>query len=302
MAKKQQLRNSRKWGIAVLIIGAFLVPIGSAIFVEGWDLRQRAIMTLNGELNPFPIDLTKPFVVAISKISGNLTDKTFSIADLAKGIDLRQIFPANFTSNQFKIDFIDNRLSISADIRNSDGTRIAQIINNEWKTVDPSTLLFWDRNHNAYAFEIIGSDGIPTLQVMIVGPNRIQIGGLFYTETGSLYFEPVPDGAVIYVNAGNEHRERNAIVPIPKVFKYPALTNSDNLGKMTDSYYPSSNPLAESTWIMVASIILAALGAIVFSFGFEKCKSANEQLNRINAQIQAKKNKKHAAKRQSKRQ
>lgn len=266
--------SSRNKGIILLIIGAIIGVLGGAIITIGWEARQNTIMALNGELNPFPIDLSKPFVVSLSKIGGPVTDTSFNITQLVNGIDLRQIFPADFTTNQLKIEFINNKLCVSADIENSNGTRIAQIVNNEWKTVDPSTLLFWDRNYNAYAFEIIGSNNVPTFQVIIRGPNRIQIGGLFYTEHGRIYFEPRADGALLYVNYTDNQLEN---AHIPTIFKYPALTDSNNLGKMYDSFYPSSNPLSDSTWMIVSGFALAILGPILFAFGFEKCKEASKK-------------------------
>jgi len=183
----------------------------------------------------------------------------------------------NLTIDQFQIQFIDDKLSVSANIRNSDNVTIARIVNNEWKTVDPSTLLFWDRNYNAYAFEIIGSNDIPTLQVIMVGSNKIQIGGLFYTRTGRIYIQPMERGAVLWKNPTDQQLEDADIL---RIFKYPALTNPDNLGKIVDPNYPSSDPLAESTLIMVFGFVLASLGTILFAFGFDIYKNSEKKTDK----------------------
>lgn len=276
------LLNLKKQGIILLIIGATIGVLGGSIITIGWEARQNAIMALNGELNPFPVDLSKPFVVQLAKVYFNspLTDINFTSAQLANGIDMNQIFPAAngvnspFTTNQLKIEFINNQLSVSVNIKDSDNITIAQIVNNEWKTVNPDSLLFWDRNYNAYGFEIIGSDNVPTFQVIMVGPNRIQIGGLFYTANGSIYFEPRSDGTMLYINESSAQLES---AHIGTIFKYPALTDPNNLGKMTESYYPSSNPLSDSTWIMIIGFILAIVGPILFAFGFEKYKESSKK-------------------------
>jgi hypothetical protein len=195
--------------------------------------------------------------------------------DLASGFNLNTIFPFNLSliDDQLQIQFINNKLSVSAIIKNLNNETIAQIINNEWKTVNPNTLLFWDRNYNAYAFEIIGSDNVPTLQVIMVGPNKIQIGGLFYTQTGRIYIQPLGQDAVLWKNPTDQQlKDAN----IPRIFYYPALTDQSNLGKMVNPTYPSSNPLLESTAMFVLGIIVTAVGAIIGPIGYEKYKRSKK--------------------------
>lgn len=238
MSERARLHKSKKIGLFLFVVGAFLVPIGGFVVDIGWNDRTNAIMAMNGELIPFDVDTSKPFDILLS--AGVVFQ--YSRIDLANGFNLSTIFPFNidFVDDQFRIQFINNKMSVSADIRNSNNTIIAQIVNNEWKTVNPDTLLFWDRNYNAYAFEIIGSNNIPTLQVIMVGPNKIQIGGLFYTRTGSIYIAPAPDGAIMYVNVGDQHREYGQNVS--RIFYYPALTNPNNLERWLIPFIPQAIP------------------------------------------------------------
>lgn len=273
--KDLHLPISRETGISLLFVGAILGVVGGALIPIGRDAREKAIKTLHGELIPFNVDMSKPFTVMLS------ADVEFSYGrvDLANGFDLNDIFPfkLNLTTDQFKIEFIDNRISVSANIKNSENVTIAQIVNNEWKTVNPDTLLFWDRNYNAYAFEIIGSNNVPTLQVIMVGPNAIQLGGLFYTQTGRIYIQPMETGAVMWKNPTDQQLEDANILTI---FRYPALTNPDNLGKLINPIYPSSDPLTKSTWIIVSGFVLAPLGTILFAFGFHIYKSSEKKTDK----------------------
>jgi hypothetical protein len=275
------LLSLKSKGVILLVLGSIITALGGVIITVGLEARQNAILALDGQLSPFPIDTSKQFVVQLGKTKGNeLTDISFTSEQLANGIDMNQVFPAAsgvgapFLMNQLKITFLDNKLKVSTIIKDSDNRTIAEIINNEWKTVNPDTLMYWDRNYNAYAFEIIDSDNIPTFQVLMIGPNRIQIGGLFFTSHGTIYFEPRDDGCILHINQTIADLQ---IANIQTLMKHPALTNPDNLGKMTEAYYPSSNPLAESTWTILSGITSAIVGPILFSIGFEKYRENSKK-------------------------
>ena len=266
MRKKLRLRISRRKSLALLIISAFIVVIAGEVSYINWEARQNAIDTLNGQLTPFPIDLSNPFKLLLSQ--GVVF--SYDSVDLSQGFNLTSLFPfgINFTDSTFSINFVNGKMFVSAEIRDSNNTLIAKIVNNEWKTVNPDTLLFWDRNYNAYAFEIMGLNNIPTLQVIMVGQNEIQIGGLFFTKTGSIYIAPMKNGeAMMYVNVGNQHLEEKDT--IYTIFKYPCLTNSSNLGKMNSSFYPSSDPLLLPTILFIGGIAVSSIASITFAFALE---------------------------------
>ena len=238
------MKYYRLFLVSLLILGAILTTYGGLYLVPtGQQEKNNAEMTLSSEIIPFNVDYTQPFDIMLSSSLHFL----YNVSDLANGFDLSTLPPftaMKLVPYQLRIRFDNDKMLVSATVRNSNGTIIAQIVDNEWKTVNPDTLLFWDRNYNAYAFEIIGINNRPTLQVIMVGPNAIQIGGLLFTKTGSVYIAPAPDGADIYVNLGNQHREDNAT--IQTIFQYPCLTDPNNLGKMNNPVYPSSNPLAQA--------------------------------------------------------
>ena len=99
--KKTHLPISRKMGILLLVVGAIIGVVGGAMISIGIDARKNAIMTLSGELMPFNIDMSKPFTVALS--AG--VNFVFSNTSLANGINMNDILPANFTTDQIQIQF-----------------------------------------------------------------------------------------------------------------------------------------------------------------------------------------------------
>jgi hypothetical protein len=240
----------------------------------------------------------------------------YNSTDLANGFNLTSLFPfgIDFTDTTFSIKFIDDKMYVSTDVRDSNNTLIAEIVNNEWKTVNPDTLQFWDRNYNNYAFEIIGSNNIPTLQVIMVGSNEIQVGGLFFTQTGSIYIAPMINGSGtrLFINVGDKHQEYNTT--IPTIFKYPCLTNPDNLGEMNSSFYPSSNPLLIPTFEFGLGIILMVISALISYFAYDsysylkgrerekqeranrRSKNLSRQLGRVNSYYRKRRDRKSGKK------
>jgi hypothetical protein len=262
MNKRFHWYSSSKVRIPLLVIGAILTVICSQVVIpNGFQERDEAIKAINGELIPFDVDMSKPFNLYLS---GGFPIP-LSKDELADGFSLSKfLYVANFTDDLFNIRFSANKMFVSAVLRNSDNVIIAEIENNEWKTRNPDTLLFWDRNYNAYAFGIIGSNNIPTLQVVLRGSNDIQIGGLFYTKTGRIDIAPMASGdAEIFLNPTDQQLiDAN----IPTIFRYPALTEPSNLGKIINPIYPSSDPLSEANWIIGIGIVLTVLGTIFMAF------------------------------------
>jgi len=263
------VKHYRLFLVSLLILGTILTTYGQLYLVPtGQQEKINAENALSGEIIPFKVDFTQPFDIMLSPG----VDFRYNASELANGFDLSTLPPftaMKLVPYQLQIHFDNGKMLVSAEIRNSNGTLIAEIVNNEWKTRNPDSLLFWDRNYNAYAFEIIGSDNRPTLQVVMVGPNKIQIGGLFFSKTGgSFYITQAPSGAVIYKNGPGQYVEDNQ--PVPTIFEYPCLTDPSNLGKTVNPIYPSSDPLAQANWDTSLGYILSALGVICLTvFGVE---------------------------------
>ena len=285
MEHKKRVFSSKKARVVLLIVGAILVIVGQTLFAEGWQERQNALSSNRGEISPSSaIDPTKPLFVELGGLGNN-----FNVTELANGIDLTRLFhlqQGNKTFNNFpvQISFVGNKLSISAEIKNSDNATIARIVDNNWATVNPDTLLIWDRNYNSYAFEVIDSNKIPVLQVLLAGQNRILIGCNLWQQ-GIAAFFTLTKGFSFYSD-GNVTQEKIQDLRSSTIFKYPSNKHLgetvDNLQSLVDlsySYgnpspsnnpYPISNPLADSTWLIVSSIVLSVFGTVcIGSFGAE---------------------------------
>ena len=132
---KRWLRKhrSKKMRIAIIVIGLILATLGTVTFTVGWEVRQEAIKTLNGNLIPFPLNTTNPFKIIFTQdIYAPGNSHVFSYDELSRGIDLNDVLRwfLELTTNQFKIQFNDNQIYVSADIKDSNGNEIAQIVNN----------------------------------------------------------------------------------------------------------------------------------------------------------------------------
>ena len=256
--------------IVLVIIGTIMVTYSSFVIIP--DAKQQkndAILTLNGELSPFSINPEKPFYLFI----GTEVPFHFTEEQLASGINLNDFitssFLPNITSDDFQLNLMNGNLQVSASIRDSNGDLITQIVNNTWKTVDPNyQLIYWDRNYNSYAFEVVTSNYVPIIQVAMIGPNEIQFDGLLYTKDGFVRIAPMSNGgaSIEYYPENMTFDEVNQNLNIPLLFKYPALTNASNLGKMVNPIYPSSDPLTEANSSLQQGLALQISGSLIVAF------------------------------------
>lgn len=76
----------------------------------------------------------------------------------------------------------NGKLKVSTVILSSDGTLIAEIKNNEWKTAVPPKS--WDRNYTDDSLEVKDDRGNIVLQVKLL-ENRVQMNGIFYNPDGT---------------------------------------------------------------------------------------------------------------------
>ena len=83
---------------------------------------------------------------------------------------------------------------------------IAVIKKNKWKNLPPE----YDLNFSVNAFEIIGANGMPLLQVQIRSGNEIHVGGCFYQGRNKISI--TPERINLYVNECEGE----------KIFKYPS--------------------------------------------------------------------------------
>jgi hypothetical protein len=237
---------------------AILVPQGQQQQQIEAQQKEAQLNTVEGTLyNPYQVDLTKDFVIALGK-----TQVITSSQNLANGFDLIQhTISINDKRVPVQIKFIDNRISVSANVTNADGDLVGWIIENDWRSDSSDSLSIYDRNFSPYAFEIVDRNKVPLLQVEMVGSNKIYVGGLIYVDKGqSILFEK--SGWVI-----NPSQEELDQFKTQTLFLYPS---KDHLGELVNpvsfATAKSDNSIPLSAWMINGGFALAVVGIIIFTF------------------------------------
>jgi hypothetical protein len=254
MTRKKRFLGSKKARITLLAVSILMLVVGPTVFVEGQNMtnvgnreKENAILMLKGELMPFEINMSKDFVVLFGGVG-----TVCSVQDLANGVNLNRSVNIG-VSYPVQIRFIDDKLSVSAEIKNADNVTIANIVNNEW-TVSPNPSLIRDRNYNSFALEVIDSDSVPVLQVIVVGDNRIRVGLSAYGQGGRVL---VTQSGEVYLNPSERAIDE---MKNSTMFKYPS---SSHLGEMVNPISLRGDPLSESARTITLGIILQVTGIIL---------------------------------------
>jgi uncharacterized membrane protein len=261
-------------GVLLLIVGFVLISVGtiiSGVGVWNWEngimISNGGVTISKGEMNPFPLDMSKPFDIIIGN---HAIDYWCPPQSLEEGFDISHIISmGGYPGTDFSIRIEQGKLLVSATLKNANNDTIAEIDNNIWRIRDPSSV--WDMNYNTYAFEIVDENETPIFQVMMVGPNKIQIGVLLsYNEYGANYLIPLESGgAVINPSSGT------GSVKASRIFEYPT-TDPENLGKMVNPPFSLIDLLSEPLYTIIIGIGLFVIGSILVYFGDKKYKSSND--------------------------
>jgi hypothetical protein len=226
-----------------IIIGIILAALGTIIISYGFQQNSIEISTLKGEISPYEIDNTKDFTVWIGS-----NQVVYSGSDLITGIDLNQFIQIEGFKYPLQIAFVNNKLFVSALIKNSENHTVAHMVNNQW-AVSSDNLVAYDRNYNAYAVEVVDINKIPVLQVNVSGQNEVRIG--FSSETQNSWVLVTPKG--FYINPSEAEVEGL----ISAMFVYPS---EKHLGELVNS-----NPIIN--WVSLESTRIIGLGVVVFVIG-----------------------------------
>jgi hypothetical protein len=206
-------------GDIYLIIGFVLLVLGilgGYLITHGWYLRHRELETPKGELDPPDIDFDKPFNLYWGGIK-----ITKNVLELTDNIDINDFFHFNNGGISLKIDFDNRKILISTEIRNDKNETIVKIVDNRW-VINTDPLIAYDRNYNDFAFEVIDSDQIPRLQVLLSENNVIYIGGFFDIPIGKALALPHE----LIINPSQQNVEELKEL---RIFKYPS---NENFGKI----------------------------------------------------------------------
>ena len=82
--------------------------------------------------------------------------------------------------NNLIVSVVNGNISVSATIKDKQGSIVAEVIDNEWK-INPKNS--WDRNYSSNALEVKNASGEVVLQIKLV-EDRIQFQGKLYDSNG----------------------------------------------------------------------------------------------------------------------
>ena len=226
---------------------AYLIWYGSQL-QDNWN------KALRGELVPFQVNYTEPFTVQMGGIYVHTTIEQLNI-----GFDLQRYFNFNNMMYPFQISFKDAKLFVSAEIRDKNGDLVAKITNNQW-SVNNNPVIADDRNYNSYAFEVIDSDLIPILQIVMTPQNTIFVGGVFYSINGTLL--AMLNGTTIANPSKSTIENYNQTI-----FQYRSDDHLSELVPNSPFAFKPTPTIIAPIWVIIIGVILLIIGTILTSSG-----------------------------------
>jgi hypothetical protein len=241
----------------LLVLGTVLAAYGNLVLVpDGRQEREEKISAYRGTLTPaYTINTSEPFTVSIGTLSTNYTaDELDAGIDLTKHICIEA--GGQTVSLPVSTTFENNIVHVFAEIKDENNEIIGKVVDNDWSTVSPeSTASVWDRNYNAYAFELIDGDKMPVLQLLIGQPNRIDIGFSLFSQGISIYFG-ITTGTMFNPSTPEDFQR----IRSSTLFKYPS---SEHLGELVNSTgYPTSSILADANAKIQLGVAFSIAGTI----------------------------------------
>lgn len=131
-------------------------------------------------------------------------------------------------NSRLKVELINGAAKVSTAVNDENGSKIAEIIRNEWKVSPPPNT--WDKNYNNSALEVKNNRGDIVLQIKVL-PDRIQVQGKWMISKykGIALIKAPNGGALIEVITPQRPYFADKIEPI---FKYPSALH---LGELVSS-------------------------------------------------------------------
>ncbi len=239
--------NIKQISVLLLIFGVVFGVLSTVFYNDGSKEIDEILTKTKGELeipNTSQNDVPEEYRIIVAS-----TDFPISREWLEKGLDFRNIVNLKNANYVLKMTFNDNnKLIITADIKNELNQTIAYITNNKWGSGSLDSPEIEDRNYNAYALEIISKQGIPILQVVMMDNNTIAIGLCANDGNNFWLFAPI-NGAISSIP--NPTQRDFYEISKQRIFQYPS---SEHLGKMVDPQaYPIPDIANEGMYIQSSS-------------------------------------------------
>lgn len=231
--------------LSLIILGVAFVVIGPIVWNNGNQLADTENRKETGQLIPFDINSSQ----LVELQFGGIHVET-SLEQLSQGFNLSHYVYLGF-DYPFQVEFKDDRILVSAVIRNAEGEKVATITENAW-AVSNNRVIAYERNYNAYAFEVIDSNLVPVIQIEFFPNNKMYLGGFFYIPNSTLL---LTDDSMI----GSPSPENISYARAHTLFNYPS---EQHLMEMAEK--PSYPVVRTSAQVIVAGEIITFLG-IAFS-------------------------------------
>lgn len=254
--------------IAVLLAGllAYIGVLGEILINEGNQIRD-SNPSDTGELTPLDVDISKLFTI---DFGSNLI--VCDANQLRNGLNVSNAIIVGF-SLPIQIDLSNKTLEVSVTIENEQGQPLANIVNNQWRVFEQTP--HWDRNYNSSAFELIGQDDTPVLQVVLIpNNNTIYVMGDFYSQTGRDLV--TPNGITLHPLS---EQVNESLSPL---FRYPS---DEYWGQSAGSNGLSKDQLATNTinngntHLIIGVVGSAVLGTCIAFMAFWKKEKKPRQRN-----------------------
>lgn len=257
--------------ITIILIGILLAFFGNDMWTTASQEQQNALDPYSGQLTPYyKIDPTQPITVEFGGAINNYTAQ-----ELAQGINLADHALVIQTQNgtmRFPISIIfglDNTIQITAQIYDKNGNLITNIVENNWQApkVESNEIKIKDKNYNSYAFEVLDTNGIPLLQVIMGAKNEIRIGYSLYNQ-GIPIYALLPIGFCMNADPSPTYLQmlRNATI-----FVYPSEDHLGELKSIPDwargypiqTVYPENSPLTDINNKKIVGLLMYIGGAFI---------------------------------------
>lgn len=238
--------------ILSLFFGVAFTIFGPLVISYSWQLAENESEAMIGKLLPFGIDSQKPIEIQCGGFHIGMT-----LNQLSEGFNLSRYVNLVGFDYPFHITLKDQRFLVSVDIMNTNGETIAKIVDNHW-SVNNNPVIAYDRNYNSYAFEVIGSDLVPMIQVVFKPQNRMYLGGFFFSSNWTVLL--LPNNTSVINPSLTDLNES-----LPRIFKYPS---EEHLGEMVEPI-PYQIPRV-STQIFNLGVVLTAVGIPLIVYGTVK--------------------------------
>jgi hypothetical protein len=135
----------------------------------------------------------------------------------------------NIFGSIITVESIDGQVTLTTDVRDTNGELVAELIRNEWMVAPPPKT--WDRNYSKNAVEVIDPRGKVVIQVVAL-PDRVRLQGEWHGRGGDgvrlvKLPSPTPTAAAGFLRLSRQKPDDDP--QITRLFVYPSALHLGEL-------------------------------------------------------------------------